>query len=142
MSIDPADPRAVAEFVRRQAIGVVATVTAEGRPEAALVGLTARDDGTLIFDAPIGSRKIANIGAVSEVAVVVGTDGDLSVQLEGSASIATGDDRLALGASYTEQFPGSRALDDDFAIVAVEIAWVRVYDTGAHPAVVDEARWR
>lgn len=120
---------------------MVATVDVGGYPEAALVGLAALDDGTVIFDARVDSRKVENVKNGSAIAVVVGLNGDVSVQIEGTASITVGSDRSKYAAAYTAQFPGSRALDGDFAIVTVKIGWVRVYDARQHPEHVEEARW-
>ncbi|WP_235736205.1 pyridoxamine 5'-phosphate oxidase family protein [Nocardioides alcanivorans] len=141
MFVDPASPEAVAAFVRACRLGVVATVDDSGRPEAALVGLAALDDGTLIFDAPRASRKIANIGHDPHVAVVVGWSDDTTVQIEGVAAVAHGELRGDYGRAYNEQFPGSRALDDDFAVVAIRPTWLRSYTATAGAPDVTEAHW-
>ena len=63
----------------------MATCTREGDPEAALVGITATDRGELVFDTSRRSRKYANIQADQRVAVVIGWDDELTVQVEGNA---------------------------------------------------------
>lgn len=141
VSFEPSDAAAFATFVRAHGRGVVATVAASGAPEAALVGIAALDDGTLIFDTTDDSRKVHNLRRDNRVAVVIGTTGDVSVQIEGVATIATGAARERHGAAYNAQFPGSRALDPGFAVIVVRPDWVRVYDASTHPAVVTEARW-
>ncbi|MDQ7877062.1 pyridoxamine 5'-phosphate oxidase family protein [Microbacterium sp. QXD-8] len=141
MTFDPSDTAAFAAFVRAQGRAVVATVAPSGAPEAALVGIAALDDGTLIFDASDDSRKVHNLRENGRVAVVIGTEGDMTVQVEGVATITSGASREQHGAAYNEQFPGSRALDQGFAVVVVRPEWVRVYDASAQPAVVTEARW-
>ena len=141
MSFDPSDSAAFVAFVRRQRRAVVATVAPSGVPEAALVGVAALADGTLIYDTAGDSRKIQNLSQNGRVAVVIGTDGDVTVQVEGVATIASGASRERHGAAYKEQFPGSRALDQDVAVVVVRPEWVRVYDASARPAVITEARW-
>lgn len=141
MSPDPHDPASIANFVRRQERAIVATVSRSRHPEAALVGIAALDDGRLIFDAPISTRKIDNLRGDEHVAVVVGTTGEVSIQLEGTAFIAEGADRQLYGAEYNAQFPGSRALHPEFAVVVIRPNWVRVYDTSTTPAHVREARW-
>jgi general stress protein 26 len=141
MTFDPSDRAALAAFVREQAAGVIATVSPAGAPEAALVGIAALDGGTLIFDTAVDSRKIAQLRHESRIALVVGTGGDVSVQIEGVAEIAEGSSRDQYGAAYNAQFPGSRALEPDFAVVVVRPGWVRVYDASVHPASVAEARW-
>ena len=141
VSFDPGDVAAFTAFVRAQGQGVVATVSPSGAPEAALVGLAALDDGTLVFDTHAGSRKAENLRHDHRIAVVVGTVGELSVQIEGFAAIAHGAHRERYGAAYAAQFPGSHALDPDFAVVAIRPSWVRVYDASVTPARVSEARW-
>ncbi|KQV06854.1 pyridoxamine 5'-phosphate oxidase family protein [Leifsonia sp. Root112D2] len=142
MTIDPGDPLSVAEFVRREQRGVIATISAKSWPQAALVGLAALDDGTLIFDSPVSSRKIENLRSCDRIAVVVGTGGDVSVQIEGIALQASATvERGRLAAAYAEQFPGSRALADGFAVVGIRPSWVRVYDASTDPPAVTEATW-
>lgn len=142
MRFDPSDRSALAAFARHERRGVVATVYVDGLPEAALVGLASLDDGTLIFDSPRASRKIENLRHCSRVAVVIGTAGEISVQVEGDATPAiAGDDRVRLGAAYNAQFPGSRALADGFVVVGIRPTWVRVYDATTEPPTVAEASW-
>ncbi|MDF2579567.1 MAG: pyridoxamine 5-phosphate oxidase-related FMN-binding protein [Microbacterium sp.] len=141
MTFDPSDTAAFAAFVRAQGRAVIATVAPSGAPEAALVGMAALDDGTLIFDASDDSRKVHNLRERGRVAVVVGTEGDVTVQIEGVATVASGASRERHGAAYNAQFPGSRALDQGFAVVVVQPEWVRVYDASVQPAAVTEARW-
>lgn len=72
---------------------ILATRTREGDPEAALVGITATDRGDLVFDTSRRSRKYANLQADQRVAVVIGWDDELTVQIEGKADEPSGDDR-------------------------------------------------
>ena len=108
--IDSRDPAAVAAFVRACGLAVVATSDAGQRPEAALVGVAALDDGTLIFDTRRESRKVANLHDNACVAVVVGWNDGISLQFEGAAEITSGAVREGYGRAYNEQLPGSRAL--------------------------------
>jgi len=55
--------------------------------------------------------------------------------------VSVDDERRRLGAAYDERFPGSRALDEGFVVMAVEVRWVRVYDAGTNPARVTESDW-
>ncbi|MFE6736971.1 pyridoxamine 5'-phosphate oxidase family protein [Microbacterium sp. NPDC057650] len=139
--MDPHDPASIARFVDGIGFGVVATVSREGAPEAALVGLAAADDGTLIFNTPNAARKVDNLRANARVAVVV-SEGDVSVQLEGVATVSAGAERDRYGRAYEHRFPGSRAFADGFLVVVVRPDWVRVYDAGSRPAQVAEAAWR
>jgi pyridoxine/pyridoxamine 5'-phosphate oxidase len=125
-------------FVRDARQGVVATVDPARHPEAALVGVAVTDGGELVFDAPNATSKIANIREKSRVALVIGWDDDVSVQVEGDADILSGPDREAHGRVYLAQFPGSRVLDEGFAVVRVVPGWLRYYDARSEPPVVVE----
>lgn len=140
MTIQASDRAAVAHFIRVCGSGVVASIGADGAPQAAYVGLTATDDGVLVFDATSDSRKVGNIRVRPQVALAV-TGADTSVQVEGRARIARDEERWRLGEVYSERFPGSRALDVGFEVVVVDVHWVRVYDAGEHPPRVVEATW-
>jgi len=142
MSCDPSDRASVVAFVRAERRGVIATVDTVGHPEAALVEIAALDDGTLVFDSYSDSRKVPNLANNADVAIVIGTTGDVTLQLEGSAWTATGAERLTYGEAYNAQFPGARALDEGFSVVVVDVAWLRVYDASSTPATMREARWR
>lgn len=125
-------------FVREAREGVVATVDAKGSPEAALVGLAVTDAGDVLFDTHTAARKVANIRGNARVAVVIGWDDGVSVQVEGVAVVLAGAEREACGKVYLEQFPGSRALADGFSLVRVVPDWLRRYDARTDPALVTE----
>jgi len=133
-------PSDLGAFVAANPMGVLATVGASGEPEAALVGVVALADGTLLVDALGSSRKVQNIRRAPRVAVVVGL-GDVTFQVEGVARIADGSERATLAAAYEAASPGSRALDPQLAIIAVVPGWVRRYDATRRPADVTEAQW-
>jgi hypothetical protein len=130
-----------AGFVRLAGMGVVATVDAEGNPEAALVDLAATSAGEVIFDSAVAARKVGNIAANPRVALVVGWSDGVSVQVEGLADTLTGTERAEYGRIYTESFPGSRALLDEFAIVRVRPRWLRYYDARPGSFLVAEGSW-
>lgn len=137
---DPDDRAAVAGFVRRVGAAVVATVDPDGAPEAAFVGMTARDDGALLFNAHRDARKMVNLRASDRVAVVVGGE-EVSLQLEGRARITTGAERTAAEQLYLARFPGSRVADPAFEVILIVPAWVRTYDVSGASAHVREAVW-
>lgn len=116
------------EFVRSARLGVVATTSAHGDPEAALVDLAVTSDGEVVFDTKAAARKVANIEANPHVALVVGWEDRVSVQVEGDAEVLSGDDREKYGSVYLEQYPGARAHLDEFALVRVVPRWLRIFD--------------
>ena len=116
------------EFVRAAKLGVVATVDAEGHPEAALVDLAVTDQGELIFDTKAGARKVVNIDGNHQVALVVGWADRVSVQAEGEAEVLSGAEREKYGRIHQGQLPKSRAFREDFTLVKMVPTWLRYHD--------------
>ncbi len=96
------------DFVRARGLGVIASCGPDGSPQAALVGIAATDQGELVFDCSQGSRKYANIERDPAVALVVGWDNEVTVQVEGSAQVLAGADLGRCKAAYFEQYPDGR----------------------------------
>lgn len=141
MSLDPQDRAGIAAFVRQEGRAIVATVTPEGEPEAALVGITALDDGTLIFNVLPWARKLVNLRANTRVAVVVGTVGPVSVQFEGSAVVTEGESAGRYAEEFERLMPGSKSRYEGYEVVVVRPDWLRVYDVSHKPPLVVEASW-
>ena len=129
------------EFVRAAGMGVVATASPSGEPEAALVEIAVSDSGELIFDTPAGARKLTNIERNDRVAVVIGWNEGVSVQVEGTARIVNEYERLRYERIYASQFPGSRVTLPSFAVAVVTPGWVRRYDATSNPAHCEHANW-
>jgi pyridoxine/pyridoxamine 5'-phosphate oxidase len=125
----------VLEFLRSKRLGVIATADPSGAPEAALVGFAVATDGRLIFDTSANSRKAANLAGRPEVAMVVGWDDDITVQIEGVARRASGGDLATAKAAYFAVWPDGRARETwpDIAYIVVTPHWLRYSDfsTGA-----------
>ena len=141
MTLDPREPATIVAFVREQERAIVATVTPDGAPEAALVGIAALDDGTLIFNAPTAARKIANLQATGRVAVVVGAVGPVSVQIEGDAVITEGDEKAHYADEFENQCPGTRSRYPGYEVIVIRPDWARVYDVSHKPPLVIESAW-
>jgi PPOX class probable F420-dependent enzyme len=118
------------DFVRARGLAVVASRGPDGAPQAALVGIAATDQGELVFDCSRDSRKYANIVRNPEVALVVGWDDEVTVQIEGLADILAGDDLKRCTAAYFEQYPDgrARAASPEIAHIRVTPRWLRYSD--------------
>jgi general stress protein 26 len=129
------------EFVRVARFAVVATTNTRNQPEAALVEVAATESGELVFDTKSEARKVENLVRSPRVAVVVGWEDGVSLQVEGRADVLAGTDRVSYGQVFESQFPGSRALDDDFALIRVVPDWLRYYDARPDSFRVTEGIW-
>ncbi len=130
------------EFVRAAGMGVVATVDAEGNPEAALVEVAVTDDAEIVFDTRTAARKVANLAGNSRVALVIGWGSGVTIQVEGVADILSGAEREKYGEIYQAQFPGARALVDGFSIVRVAPLWLRYCDVRSASFRIVEGSWQ
>ena len=102
------DQRELIDFVRARGLGVIASRGPDGSPQAALVGIAATDRGEIVFDCSRRSRKYANIARDPAIALVVGWDDEVTLQIEGRAQILSGTDLQRCQAAYFEQHPDGR----------------------------------
>lgn len=72
------------------------------------MGIAATDRGEIVFDCSQGSRKYANIARDPAIALVVGWDDEVTVQIEGRAQVLSGTDLQRCLAAYFEQYPDGR----------------------------------
>lgn len=121
------------EFVRTKRYAVVSTVTAEGRPEAALVGFAVTPEMELIFDTLRSARKWGNLQANPHVAAVIGWDNEITVQLEGEAEEPIGAELERRQEQYFEVWPDGRERLrwPGITWIAVRPRWVRYCDYNA-----------
>src|SRR5436190_12991638 len=93
--------------MRAERHATIASVSANGAPQAALVGVVVSDDLEIFFDTLETTRKAANLRARSRAAVVLGSvaaDAQVTVQVEGVADEPRGTDLERLKALYFERF--------------------------------------
>jgi PPOX class probable F420-dependent enzyme len=124
------DKNALVQFVRARGLAVLATVSADGHPQAAVVGVAATDDGDIVFDTIRTSRKFVNLTRQPRVAMAIGCDwaDEQTVQLEGTAGEVPQDDPAV--AAYYQQFPTGRqrAAWPGIVYVLVRPDWGRYSD--------------
>jgi hypothetical protein len=134
------DRQSLLEFMRAHRLAVVATVGADGKPEAALVGYAVSDELELVFDTTVGSRKLDNIRANREVAAVIGWEGEQTLQYEGVADEPTGEARGICQLRYFDAHPDGRerAKQPDITYVRVRPSWLRYSDYGQDPPLIVE----
>ena len=128
---------AFVEFTRAAGLAVLATASTTAKPEAALLAVAVTDSGELVVDIVGGARKLANIERNEQVALVIGWDGDVSIQVEGRIRLVEGDERRAREQTYLDRFPDSRVADPAFAVAVITPDWIRRYDASTDPPRVD-----
>lgn len=124
-------------YMRQSKLAVQASVTAEGAPQAAVIGVVVSDSGELFFDTSSESRKCQNLRRDPRIALVLGWD-ERTVQYEGVADEPRGDELDRFKAAYFASFPDGRERErwPDIVYFRVRPRWVRYSDfTGSAPSL-------
>ena len=139
------------EFMRANPLATVATVSEDGAPEAAVVGVAANDGLELVFDTLDTTRKFLNVKSNGRIAVVFGAAGayqpgkhdERTLQYEGAADVPSGEELGRVQELiYFKQFPDGRARMKwaHIAYVRVKPLWIRYSDYNASPPRIVELR--
>ena len=130
-------------FMRRHFLGVVATTSAEGAPQAAVVGIATSERFELVFDTLSNTRKAVNLRHSPKVAVALGWDDEQTVQYEGVADEPAGAELEMIQRIYFAQFPDgpSRLSWPGITYFRVRPEWVRYSDfRGGETSIVEFTR--
>lgn len=127
------------EFIKSQTFAVVATIW-NGEPQAATVAFSTRNDFEVIFGTYYTTRKFRNLKADSRIAVVIGWDESVTVQIEGSAEELTGELLDECKRIHVEKNPSSEVYANmpDNRYFKVIPSWIRYTDISCFPELVIE----
>ncbi|MBV8391383.1 MAG: pyridoxamine 5'-phosphate oxidase family protein [Mucilaginibacter sp.] len=129
------------QFINQQKLGVVSTVNADNKPEAAVVGIAVSKDFEIIFDTVKVSRKYNNILRNPNVALAIGWDEEITVQYEGIAEVLGNDsDADNLREIYFTAYPDGRERAKTWpGLVHIKVTpkWIR-YSNFNEPLVIEE----
>jgi len=120
----------VYQFMRSERLGVLATVSEERRPEAALMGYAVTPQLEIIFDTVKASRKYPNLKKNPQVAWVIGCATEVTLQYEGVAEELDGEELAKFKKTYFAAFPEGPARESwpGIAYFVVRPKWVRYCD--------------
>jgi len=130
-------------FLRGYRLAVQASVTHDGKPQAAVVGIVVTDDLEVVFDSVGSTRKVQNLRANANVALVIGGWGkgnEREVQYEGIADEPRGAELAPLQELYLAQFPDGheRLTWPGLTYIRCKPTWIRYSDWTVDPPVVEE----
>lgn len=127
-------------FIRKNRYAVVSSISAQGLPEAALVGIVATPDLKIFFDTVTDSRKYKNLLRNPAAALVIGWDHEQTLQYEGIARAASGLELEEMKHHYFEIFPDGRdrVLWKNIAYFVIDPKWVRFSDYSGKTPVIEE----
>lgn len=127
-------------FLRRHKLAVEASVTADGAPQAAVIGFAVSDGLEIVFDTTEVTRKYRNLRADPRIALVIGWDDAVTVQLEGVADFPSGDELERIRQCYFVAYPDGRdrLAWPGITHVRVRPTWIRYSDFTQEPPRIIE----
>ena len=136
----------VLDYISTQMLGVISTIDPAGKPEAALVAITETAGLKLIFGTDKTSRKYQNLLKNPNVALVIGTDREVSitVQYEGVAKEITGQELEQARDLHLKKNPNSIkfAFKETQAFFIVKPTWVRYSAMAQNPPEMFEMSFK
>jgi pyridoxine/pyridoxamine 5'-phosphate oxidase len=131
---------AIHAFMARFRYGVLSSISSDGTPQSALVGIATTPDLEIIFDTVKSSRKYPNLIRNSCCSFVVGWDGEQTVQFEGVAIEPQGEELRRYQEAYFAAWPDgpARMSWPGIAYFVVRPTWIRYSDFDQKPPLVEE----
>lgn len=127
-------------FMRKHSLVVLATADVKGKPQAAVVEFAELDDLTIIIDTFNYSRKYINLQQNDQVAIVVGWDNNVTLQIDATAHELKGEDLLHAKEVYFAKNERAKkwANKPEIAYFAFKPTWMRYSDVGKTPWQIEE----
>jgi hypothetical protein len=126
-------------FLQKHRLGVQSTVSPSGDPQAAVVGIAITPELEIVFDTVDASRKCRNLRADPRIALVIGWDAEVTVQIEGIADEPTGAERDRILETYFAVYPDCRdhLVWKGITHFRVRPTWIRYSDFNASQEIVE-----
>lgn len=128
------------QFLRGYKLAAQASVAPEGAPQAAIVGFAVSDELEIVFDTVETTRKYRNLRADPRVALVIGWDDAITVQLDGVADFPAGEELDRARECYFTAYPDGRdrLAWPGITHVRVRPTWLRYSDFTKEPPHIVE----
>jgi general stress protein 26 len=91
-------------FVKDRRLGVIATASNDGTPEAALINIAVTSDIEIVFETASATRKFLNLMRNPRVCLVIGWDNDQTLQVDGLVDAPEGHEYDRLKSFYLSTF--------------------------------------
>jgi general stress protein 26 len=136
-------PAALLSFMRQHRVAVQSSVSAEGAPQSAVVGIAVTDRFEILFDTLESTRKAINLRANPWIAFVIGglMPGDeRTVQYQGITDAPSGAELERLKQIYYSVYPDgpSRLAWPGLVYLRARPAWIRYSDYTREPPLIAE----
>ena len=139
--LSPGERQMLLDYMRTQRLAVVSSISADGAPQSALVGVAVTDDLEIVFDTVATSRKHKNLLSDGRAAVTFGGPGEQTLQLEGLARVVHAHDEGdgAYRETYYAAWPDGRDRRTwpNIAYWRITPMWVRYSDYDRGPLILE-----
>jgi pyridoxine/pyridoxamine 5'-phosphate oxidase len=127
-------------FIQRSRYGVLASLSPDGTPQSALLGIACTPALQIVFDTLQNTRKYRNLTQHPQCSMVIGWSGEQTLQLEGYAEELSGALLLSLQDLYFQQWPECRThlAWPGITYVAITPTWLRFSDYNQSPPAITE----
>ena len=134
------DRAALYAFMSRCRHGVVSSLSSTHTPQSALVGIAVTAQLDIVFDTVQSSRKYVNLVENPRCSMVVGWDGEQTVQFEGVAVEPRGHELTRYREAYFAVWPDgpTRLSWPGIAYFVVHPTWIRYSDYDRNPPLIEE----
>jgi hypothetical protein len=131
-------------FMARFRYGVVSSMAGDGSPQSALVGIAMTPELEIVFDTLNSSRKYRNLIERPSCSLVVGWDGEQTVQYEGIAAEPKGAELKRYQEAYFAVWPDCVAHLSwaGIAYFVVRPKWIRYSDYDQRPPLIEEVSFK
>lgn len=120
----------VIKFLDEHDTCVLATVSADGKPQSATVGFSFGDDFSILIGTNKETRKYHNLQTNTEISLVVGVTGPKTVQYEGIVKEVTAEDLSGRLNRHFQKVPGAKRFvgDSGQRYFLITPTWLRFTD--------------
>jgi pyridoxine/pyridoxamine 5'-phosphate oxidase len=127
-------------FLAAHTLGVLGSISGDGVPQSALVGIAVTEDLEIVFDTLNTTRKYRNLTSNPKASVVVGWEGEKTVQLEGEAFQPVGGELMRYKSVYFSAWPDgvNRQSWPGLVYFVVRPRWIRYSDFDERPPMIEE----
>ncbi|HYP74804.1 MAG TPA: pyridoxamine 5'-phosphate oxidase family protein [Polyangiaceae bacterium] len=134
------DREQLVAFARNHRLAVEASVSGNGGPQAAVVAIAVSDELELVFDTVTSSRKYQNLVENPRIALVIGWDREVTMQIEGIVDFPSGAELERVREVYFTKHPDgrNRLAWPELIHARVRPTWVRYSDFNQNPRYIVE----
>jgi len=127
-------------FLSGSKLAVLGSVSPEGAPQSALVGIAVTEELEIIFDTLDTTRKYRNLIRNCRASFVVGWEGEKTVQFEGEAFLPEGEELGRYKKIYFGTWSDGPARESwpGIAYFVVRPLWIRYSDFDERPPRIEE----